>query len=349
MRISRVTAIATTIVLGVVTGALASPAYAEPAVVIQHDEVWSPPDGADAVQEEPSDEEILAQLLEELADPADSRSASEPEGDVTASRAPAGTPAGAPGLGEMPWFAFESFELAGDATAQVNLANGNLLLKANDLAIAGPGFALRQDRFYNGLSDEEGTLGGGWSSNSATDIALEYSTNHPSIVTFRGPNGMVFDFTLQADGSWKAPAGYNFSLRDRPLASGLRDFRVVDNKSNDEWRFLHRLLLNGRNGDEVGVRFYSTNATDGRRMLYVTHDSGRRITFGYPNNVTLRPTSVGDSAGRSVAYGYDSEDRLSTVTSVDGRVTSYEYDSVGRLSSMAVPSSASATTTIFYE
>lgn len=60
--------------------------------------------------------------------------------------APSGTVAGKPGLGEQPWFAFEDFELSPYSTLHVNIANGNLLVKANDSQIAVPGYGLRQDR-----------------------------------------------------------------------------------------------------------------------------------------------------------------------------------------------------------
>ena len=54
-------------------------------------------------------------------------------GTVAASpaTAPTGTTAAAPGVGDLPWFTFEQFSLT--SSAQVNVANRNLLLTATDL------------------------------------------------------------------------------------------------------------------------------------------------------------------------------------------------------------------------
>jgi len=62
----------------------------------------------------------------------------------TIQKAPAGTAAGAPGLGALPWFGFDETEISLDI--------GNLLLTASDSLMNGVGPALRSDRFYNGLS-----------------------------------------------------------------------------------------------------------------------------------------------------------------------------------------------------
>ena len=88
---------------------------------------------------------------------------------LVALSAPVGVQAAAPGVGERSWFAFEEFPLSSTSAARVNLANGNLLVTSTDLTLAAPGTGLRHDRFYNGLSSNPGTLGGGWGYNASTD------------------------------------------------------------------------------------------------------------------------------------------------------------------------------------
>ena len=109
---------------------------------------------------------------------------------------------GAPGLGSLPYFSFDKTELSLDEVAQVNLGNGNLLLTGNDGVLNGVGLALRNDRFYNGLSSSAGSFGGGWSSSlSQGDVGLKTDSTS---ATFTGSNGFAAKFTLSGS-TYTAP------------------------------------------------------------------------------------------------------------------------------------------------
>lgn len=267
------------------------------------------------------------------------------EGDVTLFSAPANTVAAAPGTGELPWFAFEDFALSVESAARVNLANGNLLVKANDLTVPGPGYALRHDRFYNGLSTEYGSLGGGWhSSNGEYDIGL---MNWGSYAEYYGPNGLKMRFErVGTSPDFKGPAGSNMTARQN---AGSGDFymTLTENKSGDQLMFsTHGRLSATRDRNGVGS-YYNYN---GGRLSEIYHNSGRAIFMDRDwggNENELR--GVRDSAGREVKYTYDvNTNALKTVTTPDGKVTTYNYDTTGRLASIITPSAASSTTTMTF-
>ena len=256
--------------------------------------------------------------------------------------APLGTAVGVPGIGEMPSFQFQQFSLATDQAAEVNIANGNLLVKANDSTIAVPGYGLRDDRFYNGLSVDNGSMGGGWmSNNNAWDVGLD---NHGTYADFHGPNGIVLRFprTGPVYGHYDSPAGSNMTLQ-RTADYGTYVFILTFNKSGDKWEF-----------DDTG----SLTATYDRNNVgeHYTYSMGKIVTVSSAatmsgpyynlnwNSSTGQLDSIQDSAGRTTSYTYDTSYRLQSATTgnPDHKTTSYSYDSSGRLSTITLPSAASA-------
>lgn len=310
------------------------------AVADEPDSVWTPPeDAADGEAPEPN-------IPEEPWAPLDStRLQAPPDANrrgISPFGAPVGTVAGAPGTGELPWFTFQDFALSPDASAQVNVANGNLLLKANDFAIAVPGYALRHDRFYNGLSTNPGSQGGGWqSSNGTYDIGVQ---NAGAYVDFFGPNGLKLRFTrIGSTNTFTAPAGSNMTLR-QDSSSGTFAFVLTANRTGEQFKFSGTGYLTAT-VDRNGVGEYYGYSAGNIATSY--HDNGRGLLFTWSMEGFL--TKVADTAGRTVEYTYDSSaPRLKTVKSVDGKTTTYSYDSVGRISSIVLPSGAAATTTVSF-
>ncbi|MCC4907921.1 RHS repeat-associated core domain-containing protein [Microbacterium sp. cx-59] len=324
-----------------VTVIIAPPAQAsEPAIraLSAPDTVWEPrSDAADA--EVPDD---LSIPDDAWTPPAPDRALGVAPGD--AQRAPAGTVAGAPGVGEMPWFSFQDFALAPDTTAGVNLANGNLIVKANDFAIAGPGYALRHDRYYNGLSTTYGSQGGGWQSNNASfDVGLD---NPGPYADFYGPNGVVLRFTrVGTTSSYTAPAGSNMTLTQDPSSGDFR-YTITKNQTGEKFVFAVQGWLSATY-DRNGVGEFYTYSTG--NMVQVYNSNGRGLLFDWDQFNSQKLVNVQDTAGRKVEYTYDpTTGALKTVKSVDGKITTYNYDTTGRLSSIALPSAAATTTTVTF-
>ncbi|MGZ0712609.1 RHS repeat-associated core domain-containing protein (plasmid) [Coraliomargarita sp. W4R53] len=308
------------------------------------DGVWVPPDDADdaRIPDFNVPDEAWAPPAEvRLQQPPDAN-----ERGIAPFGAPVGTVAAAPGVGELPWFAFEDFPLSSDATAGVNIANGNLLVKANDLVIPAPGYALRHDRYYNGLSTSPGSLGGGWmSSNGEYDIGLAAMGSYAD---FYGPNGLKFRFTrVGSTSNFAGPAGSNMSMRENPASGDFR-YIVTQNHTGEQFIFALQGWLT-QTVDRNGVgEWYTYNSG---YMAHAYHDNGRGIILDRewgPNGASPL-LGVSDTAGRSVEYTYDPITfALKTVKAADGKITTYNYDSTGRLSSIVLPAAPAATTTVTF-
>jgi RHS repeat-associated protein len=239
---------------------------------------------------------------------------------------------GAPGLGSLPYFAFDKTELSLDEVAQVNLANGNLLLTGNDGVLNGAGLALRNDRFYNGLSSSSGSFGGGWSSSlSQGDVGLKTDSTS---ATFNGPNGFSAKFSLSGS-TYTAPKGFNATLKSDSSSTDKR-YTLQYNSSGEKLTFSDQGWITtdtDRNG--IGST-YSYDANN--RVKTVSTASGRQYSVNWSGNTPSLITAVTDSAGRNVQYDTDPSGRLVKVTKPDGNFEQYTYDSTGRVSTAQFPS-----------
>ncbi len=268
----------------------------------------------------------------------------------------------APGLGVQEHYGFEEFGLDDIHTAAVNLGNGNLVVRAEDLAINGPGSGLSLDRFYNGLSQRFGGYGPKWSISTAHDIGLEVG---PTMVVFRAPSGFRAHFA-EADGGWQTPPGLQADLAQQDNGEW-----VVTYRQNGERLVFTAggfLLRNeDRNGNALTYAYGANNrvasVTDaagrvtsyeytGVRVSTITDPAGRVFEFGYDDDQRL--TSVKGTDGATRHYGYDDSGRLTRITTAEGSVTSFGYDDRNRVSSVdrhltsGEPDSTAATTSFSY-
>ncbi|GAB3617344.1 RHS repeat-associated core domain-containing protein [Okibacterium endophyticum] len=261
---------------------------------------------------------------EPVAPDGDSTVPPDADGEVSPHGAPPGTPVGAPGLGSMPYFSFEEFDLGDRSTARVNIANGNLLVESSDIAIAGPGVGIDLGRVYNGLSSLDGALGGGWDF-SVPDLTATF--NNQTTATFTTANGFKVEFAKNSSGVWESAPGSNLTLTE----DQNQKLVVTSNQTGEKYtfgNFGHRATYTDRNG--VGIDYDGNTWGDFEGMVDA---AGRAV------NITTyfgARTGLADSAGRTVAYSWDNENRLETVVGADGNLTTtYTYDSEGRLASIS--------------
>jgi RHS repeat-associated protein len=260
--------------------------------------------------------------------------------DVDLFSAPSGAVAAAPGVGELPWFSFHDFPLAVDTLARVNLANGNLLVTANDATIPAPGYALRADRFYNGLSPDLGVFGGGWkSSMGAFDVGLD---NGGTYVDFWAPNGHIARFTTTNGTTYSSPAGLNATLK-KVANFGDSAFVLTYNRTGEQLIFSGTGFLT-QSLDRNGIgELYNYSAG---RMVAAYHTNGRGLTFNFDYETGVF-VSMEDTAGRLTTFSYG-DNGLESVSAPDGASSQYTYDASGRLSAITVNSAAATTvTTVF--
>jgi len=304
---------------------------------ISRDTEWAPP--AEASEETPG-ESVLPDTPWEP--PSEDRQLSE---EGTANRAPAGTVVGAPGLGSLPYFSFQDFTLSEDTVAQVNLANGNLLITSADESIAGVGVGLRSDRFYNGLSTTNGEFGGGWSSSLSTEqVGLHgaVATGTPTNQEFSGPNGFRVMFTWNGT-AYVPAAGFKGSLTVTPSVPSTTTaayYTLTYTDSGERLSFNKEgWLLDQKDRNGVGITYTYNNGS--KYAPYATDSAGRQLTTTLAAGSTTLISTISDSAGRSTTYERNAAGQLSKVTKPDGEITKYTYDTTGRLSTLVLGNNAS--------
>lgn len=240
----------------------------------------------------------------------------------TANRAPVGTIPAAPGLGALPYMAFDQTALTTDTVARTNLGNGNLLLTASDGVLNGPGLTLRNDRYYNGLSDKAGSFGAGWSSPlSAVDFGLTFSGYN---VKFTGPTGLTATFVLTGS-TYVAPAGFNARL----VKTGT-DYFLTYNQTGETLRFNSSgWITTDKNRNGVGTTYtYGT----GNKVSQVTEASGRYFQIFWDTNGYI--DYIIDSSGRRTDYTQNASGQLTRLVKPGGYYEEYDYDAVGRISQL---------------
>jgi len=119
--------------------------------------------------------------------------------------------------GELRQFTFEDFRLNDRHLARVNVANGNLLVEADDIAIAGTGLSNSLMRSYNSLDTSSGEFGKGWSFSTGTGLRLDEQSNGD--VWLLGPSGYRVLFKKDG-GDYEDPVGIDAKLTNEPAPDG---------------------------------------------------------------------------------------------------------------------------------
>jgi len=120
---------------------------------------------------------------------------------------PASVAAGNPGTGDPGFFTFRPQARAG---ATVNVASGNLLVRARDLADSERTGHVVVDRFYNSRADPEASiLGSRWGLDVAPSTTVS-DVGGRAVVA--GPSGYVISMPRRLDGTYLAPAGFDGAL-----------------------------------------------------------------------------------------------------------------------------------------
>ncbi|WP_420174907.1 RHS repeat-associated core domain-containing protein [Luteococcus sp. OSA5] len=231
----------------------------------------------------------------------------------------------APGLGVQGFYGMQEFGVRDGLSVGVNLGNGNLVVRAQDLANNAPGAVISNDRFYNSLSSRTGGFGQRWGLAGGHDVGLEIGASQ---IVFRGQSGFRAVFTGSGT-SWTAPAGLNAKLTKNVDGS----FTLVANGSRTTMRFDaggNLTKVTDRNGVGVSYFYEAMVSKAGQRVASAADAAGRVTTYGY--DAADRIVSITDSAGRTMAYSYDASGRLSVVKDPLGQQTHYGYDASGRLS-----------------
>lgn len=235
------------------------------------------------------------------------------------------SPAAGDGLGVQPFYGLESFALTDRLSAQVNLSNGNLVVRSTDQAINGPGLSLNLDRFYNSRSTGAGTFGQRSVLSTGRDVGLTVSD---STVTFSGPSGFTATFTADGAGGYTAPAGVNADL----VENGDGTFALTYRSSAEKLTFSAGGFLTSdadRNGNALTFGYNADNT-----LASITDTAGRVTELEYLDG---RTSALVDPSGRRVKYFYDRSGNLTTVLDSADGVVRYRYNDAGQLIALQTP------------
>lgn len=215
----------------------------------------------------------------------------------------------------------------------VTCATGNLFETVDDLAVAGRGRALDQERTYNTLTAVSGAASGrfgvGWSDSYSEHLTVDSGGN----VTVTQENGSTISFAPVSGGGYTAPARVTAALTKNTDGSYSVHYtdQTVDNYSSSE----QLTSETDRNG------YQTTLAYSGGQLTTVTDPAGRTLTYSYTSGGLV--ATVTDPLGRVVRYGYDGNGNLTTVTDPAGGVTQYAYDDNHRITSWTNPAGGVST------
>lgn len=213
-----------------------------------------------------------------------------------------------PRVGDLARYTFERRTVTPSLEVGVNPANGNLLVRETDFSLDASQLDYGIEHFYNNLSPNTGTTGGGWTTSVGQDVGLIFYTD--GSIAYDGPSGYTVPFTRQPDGSFKGAPGVGLKLAK--LTDGSYSLTDVE---------------------RAETYFFDTN---GYLVRKVDEDGGR-IDYVYTSG---RLTSLNDNAGRRFSFTYDMSGFLATMTDAAGGRHVYGHDSVGRLLSYTSPTGA---------
>jgi YD repeat-containing protein len=198
----------------------------------------------------------------------------------------------------------------------VNVANGNLIHRADDLRIAGTGLNLDVSRYFNNLGYQPRTIAGrGWQLSVGSGVFLESEGGRDKQLF--GPSGSRHVFHWRPDGSFKSPTGIDATL----AAEGL-GHKLTFHKTSEVFHFNDDGDLTShedRNGNEIAFAY-----SDPGELATITDTQGREIDVDL--DVDGNIDSLEDPAGRVWSYQHDGSDRLESYTDPDGETTYYDYD-----------------------
>lgn len=218
--------------------------------------------------------------------------------------------------------------------ASVNLASGNLLIKAEDVAPEAADQYLSLNRFYNSQAmPMSSTLGPRWRWDTGPGV---YLVDEGATVVLHGPSGYNVVLTRTSATSYTGPAGFEGTLTKN--ANGT--YTLTD-QDNPTYEFNAAGALTSETTEEGNPFTVGDTTLSGKSVLHsLAPASGKALEVTY--NGTPLVTQTTDPAGHVRKYEYNGSGQLAIYTAPSGAKTEYGYSN-GYLSKITT---AEATETI---
>jgi RHS repeat-associated protein len=238
-----------------------------------------------------------------------------------------------PRTGAQQFHTFETEQLSDRMSAQVNVGNGNFLLRATDLQLAGTGLDMTISRTYNSLHSVTEDYGNQWTMDSGRGVYLKFMNSGDRVL--RGPSGFYAHFKKQSDGSWKSPPGINAKYEEDGNGYSVDGVgymaKLTYNESREKLYFDwdgHLARQEDRNGNRLLFNMVDSPPAY-RPVASITDTRGRNTTFARDAKGLI--SQITDPTGRSVSYTNDGSWNLVSYVDANGKTTSYQYVTSGKL------------------
>ena len=263
-------------------------------------------------------------------------------------------------LGNLSYQKYDTHALTSKASLAINVADGNLIMQAQEMNIAGTGPALSISRYFNDMATGSGQLGSHNTLSVGSDVHI--TANAGGSATYQGPSGFQVTFPSNGSGGYTTPASYT----DATLASvNGGGWTLTFNKSGEIYTFNssgNQIEDASANGEAINFAYNSNGtlntATDtqgrvtsfsnytGTNIGKITDSSGRYVTYTYTNGQLTAST---DAAGGNWQYQYyDTRGNINQITDPRGYTTTLTYDASNRITSVKYNDFTSSSTTWTY-
>ncbi|MGW1795484.1 golvesin C-terminal-like domain-containing protein [Streptomyces sp. NPDC001984] len=257
-------------------------------------------------------------------------------------------------LGLEKFYSYAGKNTGAGSSLMTNLYAGNTVWQYNAFTNPGRGISTFARFAYNSQDTSDTVLGAGWSGQAASPLrlgaALDFHPNpNPTTVTLPDGDGTTHVFRKQDDGSWKAPAGVHYLLRQGagtdcvPNKDG--DPKAWSLTRPDRTQFFfdcdgYPTSVVDKNGN-TQTYTYAVRKSNNKPVKFLTYieDPERRqsLTVSYwtksdTNNPKIidHVKSMTDISGRTLTFDYSTEGLLTTLTDGAGssqpKVFRFTYD-----------------------
>lgn len=233
-----------------------------------------------------------------------------------------------PGTGDTGFFTFPVS--SPDGSVKVNVASGNLLVDAVDLADAEATYHVTLKRFYNSLAPSaDGILGPRWTLHVDPKVQI---IDLGATAVIAGPSGYRITATKDAEDNYVLPADFNGQLTK--TTTGWTLGRMSE---DDNFVFDGSGNLTGTTDSADRVFTAQTTSAGGKTVLSSYGDqNGRRLNLSYNGDSHVR--EINDPASGRHLYDYTaSPGRLASKTGAGTGLGTYAYDAAGYLNRVEQP------------